>query len=243
MASCRRHRLSSAGRRAGAVGLRMVQLRWHASTPACPWRKSACMRSQSWADAPSRGRTVGVPHFTGEAAGGRRVGVVLGEGQPRIEEAALTGGGKRAWGRAARVGRVPPFQRDSAHSACPRATQRDGGGPNAKADCRVPPAQQLLAALAAHLIAGSASSSALQAAARIQSCSCWLQRVRRCAPAAQQHAQRASGTHYSVSGGPMMVTCHSNRLLSSTRPAEKPSTGFFIRSVAHACTVGSAAAA
>jgi hypothetical protein len=28
----------------------------------------------------------------------------------------------------------------------------------------------------------------------------------------------------------MMVTCHSNRLESSMRPAEKPSTGCFIRS-------------
>lgn len=28
----------------------------------------------------------------------------------------------------------------------------------------------------------------------------------------------------------MMVTCHSNTLLSSTSPAEKPSTGFFERS-------------
>jgi hypothetical protein len=37
-------------------------------------------------------------------------------------------------------------------------------------------------------------------------------------------------THYRVSGGPMMVTCHSNTLLSSTSPAEKPSTGFFERS-------------
>lgn len=37
-------------------------------------------------------------------------------------------------------------------------------------------------------------------------------------------------THYRVSGGPMMVTLHSKTLLSSTNPAEKPSTGFFIRS-------------
>ena len=28
----------------------------------------------------------------------------------------------------------------------------------------------------------------------------------------------------------MMVTCHSNRLISSTRPAEKPSTGRFVSS-------------
>ena len=31
----------------------------------------------------------------------------------------------------------------------------------------------------------------------------------------------------------MMVTCHSNKLESSMRPAEKPSTGFFIRSSRH----------
>ena len=37
-------------------------------------------------------------------------------------------------------------------------------------------------------------------------------------------------THYRVSGGPMMVTCHSKTLLSSTSPAENPSTGFFARS-------------
>lgn len=29
----------------------------------------------------------------------------------------------------------------------------------------------------------------------------------------------------------MMVTCHSNTLLSSTKPAEKPSTGFRVNSV------------
>lgn len=37
-------------------------------------------------------------------------------------------------------------------------------------------------------------------------------------------------TYYRVSGGPMIVTCHSNRFESSTSPAEKPSTGFFARS-------------
>jgi hypothetical protein len=37
-------------------------------------------------------------------------------------------------------------------------------------------------------------------------------------------------THYRVSGGPMMVTCHSNTLLSSTSPAENPSTGCLARS-------------
>lgn len=35
-----------------------------------------------------------------------------------------------------------------------------------------------------------------------------------------------------VSGGPMIVTCHSKTFESSTRPAEKPSTGCFMRSVA-----------
>ncbi len=34
--------------------------------------------------------TVGMPHFRGEAAAGRLVGVVLGEGQARVEEASLT---------------------------------------------------------------------------------------------------------------------------------------------------------
>jgi hypothetical protein len=38
-------------------------------------------------------------------------------------------------------------------------------------------------------------------------------------------------THYRVSGGPMMVTCHSKTLLSSTSPAENPSTGCFERYV------------
>lgn len=37
-------------------------------------------------------------------------------------------------------------------------------------------------------------------------------------------------THYNVSGGPIIVTLHSKRLLSSTRPAENPSTGFLQRS-------------
>lgn len=32
----------------------------------------------------------------------------------------------------------------------------------------------------------------------------------------------------------MMVTCHSNTLLSSTRPAEKPSTGFLVSSAGRA---------
>lgn len=43
--------------------------------------------------------------------------------------------------------------------------------------------------------------------------------------------QNKNHTHYSVSGGPMTVICHSNRLESSTRPAEKPSTGFLASSV------------
>lgn len=37
-------------------------------------------------------------------------------------------------------------------------------------------------------------------------------------------------THYSVSGGPMMVTLHSKMFESSTSPAENPSTGFLVRS-------------
>lgn len=36
--------------------------------------------------------------------------------------------------------------------------------------------------------------------------------------------------YYRVSGGPIMVTLHSKTLLSSTKPAEKPSTGFLERS-------------
>ena len=40
-------------------------------------------------------------------------------------------------------------------------------------------------------------------------------------------------THYRVSGGPMMVTCHSKTLLSSTSPAENPSTGCLARSAPH----------
>lgn len=42
--------------------------------------------------------------------------------------------------------------------------------------------------------------------------------------------QTVDNTHYSVSGGPMTVTLHSKMLLSSTSPAENPSTGFFVRS-------------
>lgn len=37
-------------------------------------------------------------------------------------------------------------------------------------------------------------------------------------------------THYRVSGGPIMVTAHSKMFESSTRPAEKPSTGFLVKS-------------
>lgn len=40
----------------------------------------------------------------------------------------------------------------------------------------------------------------------------------------------ASETYYMVSGGPMMVICHSKTLESSTRPAEKPSMGFRLSS-------------
>lgn len=40
-------------------------------------------------------------------------------------------------------------------------------------------------------------------------------------------------THYRVSGGPMMVACHSKTLLSSTSPAENPSTGCLARSAPH----------
>lgn len=36
----------------------------------------------------------------------------------------------------------------------------------------------------------------------------------------------------------MMVTCHSNRLLSSTRPAEKPSTGLRMSSAGQGDRVG-----
>lgn len=51
-------------------------------------------------------------------------------------------------------------------------------------------------------------------------------------PAIAQRLEGGCGnsTYYRVSGGPMMVTCHSNTLLSSTSPAENPSTGFFARS-------------
>ena len=41
---------------------------------------------------------------------------------------------------------------------------------------------------------------------------------------------RNINTHYSVSGGPMIVTLHSKMFESSTSPAENPSTGFFMRS-------------
>jgi hypothetical protein len=41
---------------------------------------------------------------------------------------------------------------------------------------------------------------------------------------------RKKETNYRVSGGPMIVTLHWKTLLSSTKPAEKPSTGFFIKS-------------
>jgi hypothetical protein len=63
-------------------------------------------------------------------------------------------------------------------------------------------------------------------------------------PAQQQRraaacAASASTTHYSVSGGPMMVTAHSKMLESSTSPAEKPSTGCLVSSAA---TQGDAAA-
>lgn len=37
-------------------------------------------------------------------------------------------------------------------------------------------------------------------------------------------------THYKVSGGPIIETLHSNTSLSSTKPAENPSTGFLQRS-------------
>ena len=36
---------------------------------------------------------------------------------------------------------------------------------------------------------------------------------------------------YKVSGGPMMVTCHCKMFESSTKPAEKPSIGFRVKSV------------
>lgn len=37
-------------------------------------------------------------------------------------------------------------------------------------------------------------------------------------------------THYKVSGGPIIETLHWKTLVSSTSPAEKPSTGFLHRS-------------
>jgi hypothetical protein len=37
-------------------------------------------------------------------------------------------------------------------------------------------------------------------------------------------------THYKVSGGPIILTLHSNTLVSSIKPAENPSTGFLHRS-------------
>ena len=40
----------------------------------------------------SEAHTIWVPHFAGESALGRVVGVVLGKCEPCIEEAALTGG-------------------------------------------------------------------------------------------------------------------------------------------------------
>lgn len=46
----------------------------------------------------------------------------------------------------------------------------------------------------------------------------------------ERQQKKHKKTHYRVSGGPMTVICHSNRLESSTRPAEKPSTGFLVRS-------------
>ena len=45
-------------------------------------------------------------------------------------------------------------------------------------------------------------------------------------------------THYGVSGGPMMRMPHSKGLESSTRPAEKPSIGFLLRSGQHVHTRG-----
>jgi hypothetical protein len=41
---------------------------------------------------------------------------------------------------------------------------------------------------------------------------------------------REKETHYKVSGGPIIETLHLKTLFSSTRPAEKPSTGFLHRS-------------
>lgn len=46
-----------------------------------------------------------------------------------------------------------------------------------------------------------------------------------------EKGQKYIETYYNVSGGPMIVTFHSNTLQSSTRPAEKPSTGFLEISV------------
>lgn len=44
------------------------------------------------------------------------------------------------------------------------------------------------------------------------------------------HQESGQKPYYKVSGGPIMVTLHSNTLLSSTNPAENPSTGFLQRS-------------
>ncbi len=40
----------------------------------------------------------------------------------------------------------------------------------------------------------------------------------------------STATHYRVSGGPMTITSHLYTSLSSTRPAENPSTGFLFSS-------------
>lgn len=46
----------------------------------------------------------------------------------------------------------------------------------------------------------------------------------------RQQLSPPRATHYRVSGGPIMVTAHSKMFESSTRPAEKPSTGFLVKS-------------
>ncbi len=95
-----------------------------------------------------RALTVGVPHVGHEAARGRRVGVVLGEGQPRVEEAALAarlgvgvgsgGGGALMSGDdgAGRVGCARRKQREARARVCMRAAPRRFAARMHTAACR-----------------------------------------------------------------------------------------------------------
>lgn len=68
-------------------------------------------------------------------------------------------------------------------------------------------------------------------------CCCWQGHVHRdhgSSSNCHQHRNCDQATHYRVSGGPMMVTAHSNMFESSTSPAEKPSTGFLVSSASTA---------